>query len=87
MKINIKVHARSKRESITPLPDGSYKVDVKVMACDVIDLLECGVIHKPVIVISEKDPCACSHDNAVVTGKSVESETDCVCPGPVGFGD
>ena len=34
MKINIKVHARSKRESITPLPDGSYKVDVKVPPVD-----------------------------------------------------
>ena len=29
MRINIKVHARSKRESVTPLPDGSFKVEVK----------------------------------------------------------
>lgn len=30
MKINIKVHARSKRERVLgPLPDGSYKVEVK----------------------------------------------------------
>ena len=29
MRINIKVHARSKRESVTALPDGSYKVEVK----------------------------------------------------------
>ena len=30
MKMNIKVHARSKRESVVgPLADGSYKVDVK----------------------------------------------------------
>ena len=29
MKINIKVHARSKRESVTALPDGSFKVEVK----------------------------------------------------------
>ena len=29
MKIQIKVHARSKRESVVPQPDGSYKVDVK----------------------------------------------------------
>ena len=34
MRINIKVHARSKRESITPLPDGSYKVDVKASPVD-----------------------------------------------------
>jgi hypothetical protein len=34
MRINIKVHARSKRESITPLPDGSYKVDVKAPPVD-----------------------------------------------------
>ena len=29
MRVNIKVHARSKRESVTPLPDGSLKVEVK----------------------------------------------------------
>ena len=29
MKIQVKVHARSKRESITELPDGSYKIEVK----------------------------------------------------------
>ena len=29
MKINIKVHARSKRESVVKQPDGSYKVEVK----------------------------------------------------------
>lgn len=29
MRINIKVHARSKRESVTPQPDGSLKVEVK----------------------------------------------------------
>ena len=30
MKINIKIHARSKRERVLgPLPDGSYKVEVK----------------------------------------------------------
>ena len=30
MKIKIKVHARSKRERVWgPLPDGSYKVEVK----------------------------------------------------------
>ena len=29
MRINIKVHARSKRESVVAQPDGSYKVDVK----------------------------------------------------------
>lgn len=30
MKINVKVHARSKRERVQgPLPDGSYKVEVK----------------------------------------------------------
>ncbi len=29
MKIQVKVHARSKREGIVPQPDGSYKVDVK----------------------------------------------------------
>ena len=34
MKINIKVHARSKRESVTPLPDGSYKVEVKAPPVD-----------------------------------------------------
>lgn len=34
MRINIKVHARSKRESITPLPDGSFKVEVKAPPVD-----------------------------------------------------
>lgn len=34
MKINIKVHARSKRESITPQSDGSYKVEVKAPPVD-----------------------------------------------------
>ena len=29
MKIQIKVHARSKREGVVPQLDGSYKVDVK----------------------------------------------------------
>lgn len=29
MRINVKVHARSKRESVTSLEDGSYKVEVK----------------------------------------------------------
>ncbi len=29
MKIQVKVHARSKREGVIPLPDGSYKVEVK----------------------------------------------------------
>jgi uncharacterized protein YggU (UPF0235/DUF167 family) len=29
MKIQIKVHARSKREGVVLQPDGSYKVDVK----------------------------------------------------------
>lgn len=34
MRINIKVHARSKRESITQQPDGSYKVEVKAPPVD-----------------------------------------------------
>ena len=34
MRINIKVHARSKRDSITALPDGSFKVDVKAPPVD-----------------------------------------------------
>ena len=34
MKINVKVHARSKRESVTQLPDGSYKVEVKAPPVD-----------------------------------------------------
>lgn len=34
MRINIKVHARSKRESITELPDGSFKVEVKAPPVD-----------------------------------------------------
>lgn len=34
MRINIKVHARSKRESITPQSDGSYKVEVKAPPVD-----------------------------------------------------
>lgn len=34
MKVNIKVHARSKRESVTKLPDGSYKVEVKAPPVD-----------------------------------------------------
>ncbi len=29
MRVNIKVHARSKRESVTPQPDGTLKVEVK----------------------------------------------------------
>ncbi len=29
MKIQVKVHARSKREGVVLQPDGSYKVDVK----------------------------------------------------------
>ena len=29
MRIEVKVHAKSKRESVGPQPDGSYKVDVK----------------------------------------------------------
>ena len=29
MRVNIRVHARSQRESVTPLPDGSLKVEVK----------------------------------------------------------
>lgn len=29
MRVNIKVHARSKRESVTPQPGGSLKVEVK----------------------------------------------------------
>ena len=35
MKINVKVHARSKREGVSgPLPDGSYKVEVKAPPVD-----------------------------------------------------
>lgn len=34
MRINIKVHARSKRDSVTPLPDGSFKVEVKAPPVD-----------------------------------------------------
>ena len=34
MRINIKVHARSKRESVVELPDGSYKVEVKAPPVD-----------------------------------------------------
>ena len=34
MRINIKVHARSKRESVTETPDGSFKVEVKVPPVD-----------------------------------------------------
>ena len=34
MRINIKVHARSKRESVSELPDGSYKVEVKAPPVD-----------------------------------------------------
>ena len=29
MRSEVKVHAKSKRESVVPQPDGSYKVDVK----------------------------------------------------------
>ena len=29
MRIEVKVHAESKRESVVPQPDGAYKVDVK----------------------------------------------------------
>ena len=31
MRVNIKVHARSKRESVTPQPDGSLKVQAQVL--------------------------------------------------------
>ena len=34
MRINIKVHARSKRESVTLQPDGSSKVEVKAPPVD-----------------------------------------------------
>ena len=34
MKISIKVHARSKRESVTPQGDGSFKVEVKAPPVD-----------------------------------------------------
>ena len=34
MRINVKVHARSKRESITPHPDGSFKIEVKAPPVD-----------------------------------------------------
>ena len=35
MKINIKVPAKSKRDSVTgPLPDGNYKVEVKAPPVD-----------------------------------------------------
>ena len=34
MRINVKVHARSKRESVTQQPDGSYKVEVKAPPVD-----------------------------------------------------
>ena len=34
MRVNIKVHARSKRESVTEVPDGSYKVEVKAPPVD-----------------------------------------------------
>ena len=53
MKINIKVHARSKRESVVELPDGSYKVEVKAPPVDgaaneaICELLaEHFVVHK-----------------------------------------
>lgn len=34
MRISIKVHARSKRESVLELPDGSFKVEVKAPPVD-----------------------------------------------------
>ena len=34
MRVSIKVHARSKRESVTKLPDGTYKVEVKAPPVD-----------------------------------------------------
>ena len=34
MRINVKVHARSKRESITHQPDGSFKIEVKAPPVD-----------------------------------------------------
>ena len=37
MRINIKVHARSKRESVVELPDGSYKVDGYRVAGSMLD--------------------------------------------------
>lgn len=34
MRISIKVHARSKRESVLELPDGSFKVEVRAPPVD-----------------------------------------------------
>ena len=47
MKINIKVHARSKRESVVEQPDGSYKVEVKAPPVDgAANEAICGLLAK-----------------------------------------
>lgn len=60
MKINVKVHARSKREGVVPQPDGSYKVDVKAppvegaanqAVCEVL-AKHFGVHKRDVMVVS-----------------------------------
>lgn len=61
MKINIKVHARSKRESVTENPDGSYKVEVKAPPVD-------GAANEAICELLAKHFGAHKRDVSVVTG-------------------
>ena len=61
MKINIKVHARSKRESVTENPDGSYKVEVKAPPVD-------GAANEAICELLAKYFGVHKRDVAVVTG-------------------
>lgn len=61
MKINIKVHARSKREGVTPQPDGSYKVEVKAPPVE-------GAANQAVCEVLAKHFGVHKRDVSVVTG-------------------
>jgi len=61
MKINVKVHARSKREGVAPQPDGSYKVDVKAPPVE-------GAANQAVCEVLAKHFGVHKRDVTVVTG-------------------
>ena len=61
MKINIKVHARSKREIVVELPDGSYKVEVKAPPVD-------GAANEAICALLAEHFGVHKRDVSVVTG-------------------
>ena len=61
MKISIKVHARSKRESVTDNHDGSYKVEVKAPPVD-------GAANEAICELLAKHFGVHKRDVSVVTG-------------------